>query len=169
LHKNTQDAIERLQRLSLSVGGRLNSSAARYDDALDRLLRDPERAGDPRELARQAERHARQLLARRSSIRPTALGVERLDGRLTMAELTHPVVSTWPTARWADQDHGALMVRDALDRLRLGDRDRFVIAMLADEYGIAEIADALGVSLPTARVIVHRTRRHVYPLYRKAV
>jgi DNA-directed RNA polymerase specialized sigma24 family protein len=166
--KETQDAIERLQRLSLSASGKTNASAARYDDALDRLLRHPDAHGDPRELARQAERHARQHLARRSVAQKIVLGLQRRDVGISITEKTHPIVTGWPPARWSYDDTAALLVLDAISHLALDRRERMVIGMIIADCDIEQIANALGVTVGTAHVVVHRTRRRAYALYRKA-
>jgi hypothetical protein len=131
------DAVGFLQHLSDRYGSRNFFLGRRYDEALDDLLRQPERHGDPRVLAQGALRNAAKKIDRRNQI---AL-IEPVGDRLPEV-LFEPEVATEVPAWFRG----------------LAAPDRAALGLVALGFGPAAAAQQLDLPAERFRVRLFRAR-----------
>lgn len=135
--EDVADAVGFLQHLSDRYGSRNFFLGRRYDEALDDLLRQPERRGDPRMLAQGALRNAAKKIDRRNQI---AL-IEPVGDRLPEVSLEPEDVTELPV--W---------FRD------LAAPDRVALGLIALGFGPAAAAQQLELPAERFRVRLFRAR-----------
>lgn len=139
-----------------ALQGRCSRERRQYDgevleEALDDLVRNPQRRGEPDYLAGSAVARARTKLRRRAEIAP-CVSLEKVAGL---------VVDD-------NGKHEAIMARDVVDRISLPSRDRRYLHLVAAGAESREIAEHEGVSLPLARVRLSRARKRVRESWKAA-
>jgi hypothetical protein len=137
MNKGTIGAIRALQdRCSRE---RRKNVGEVLEEALDDLVRNPNRDGDPDFLAGSAVARARTKLKRRAEIAPSV-----------------PLENVSEPATDDRGKHEVLMAKDAVERSGLTAKDRCYLRLVATGAGSREIAELEGVAVSLARVRVSR-------------
>lgn len=140
--KALQDRCSREQRQNLGEV---------LEEALDDLVRNPDRPGDPDFLAGSAVARARTKLKRRAEIAPT----------VPLEKVSEP--ATGDSAK-----HEAMLARDAIERSDLTARDRHYLRLVAAGADSREIAELEGVAVSLARVRLSRARNRARRVWKEA-
>ncbi|MGE5483447.1 MAG: hypothetical protein ACM3X4_00325 [Ignavibacteriales bacterium] len=140
-------AIEIVQKKSLASCS--NGFLERCDLALDSLVRNPDRTGDPRHLARNALADARKKLR----VREQKCGLGLLEDVTTLV-LKNPKYSVSDEIPLAE-----IHVADFLERSGLDPKDKSILAMLYQGASSDSIASRYEVSVQNARVWISRARK----------
>jgi len=121
------------------------------EEALDDLVRNPDRQGDPNFLAGSAVARARTKLNRRAEIAPT----------VPLEKVSEPAIDD-------SAKHEAVLARDAVERGGLTARDRHYLHLVAAGADSREIAELEGVAVSLARLRVCRARHRARRVWQEA-
>jgi|SRR6478672_5420808 len=165
MHPNVAKAIEVLQLRTLRE--RRSREGEILEEALDDLVRNPERDNDPEHLARSAVARARTKLQRRAEIAPVTRELDRPDEEEGLRERLSLRLGPMPSST-DNASHQLLMARDAIARSGLSKRDRAYLRLISDGFEASDIAADYDEPLPLVRVHLSRARNRAREFWQQA-
>ena len=161
MNMNVSSAIAALQkkaRAEQRVGG-----GEVLEEALDDLVRSPERIGDHDHLVGSALARARTKVHRRRRLAPV---VARIDEQ-PEAPATDSVLTVTPITT-DNESHELIEVRDLIERSSLPARDRGYLRLVSTGFDARDIASLEELPLSQVRVRMSRAHRRARELWKEA-
>ena len=151
----TQDvfqAVQELQRLSCRYFYSSPYLTERTDRALDSLLRNPSKSGNPHHLVRNTLSDARKILHRRSEI-CSFIRIQTYDDDSGNDNSIETIADFH-----CDRSETILQYEDWLERASLEEKDKIIFKLLLRGDKSQEVAKKLGITILQARVQISRAK-----------
>jgi len=165
MHPNVAQAITNLQRRAQSEC-RVREGDV-LEEALDDLVRNPDRSNDPEHLAGSAIARAKTKLQRRAELAPVTRELDHPEEVERSREHLSLRLGPFPSAT-DHASHQLLMARDAIARSGLSARDRAYLRLVSGGLEAADIAAGCDEPVPLARVRLSRARSRAREIWRQA-
>jgi DNA-directed RNA polymerase specialized sigma24 family protein len=164
MHPNLAQAIEVLQLRTMKEP-RARENAI-LEEALDDLVRNPDRDHDPEYLARSAVARARTKHKRRAEIAPVTRELDRPDEGESLRERLSLHLGPMPSST-DHASHQLLMARDTIARSGLNERDLAYLRLVSAGLETSDIAAVYDEPVSVVQVRLSRARSHVREIWQQ--